>query len=214
MKNEVKNLTEGQVLANLFNHHPELKPRQAAILGAFESLCDCWAKNGKILICGNGGSAADSEHMVGELVKSFMFKRSISAHFYAKYEKMYGSVPGWLEGSLPAISLVSQSAFFTAFANDADAVGVFAQQVYCYGQPGDVLFAFSTSGNSKNVVEAARVAKAMDMKVVALTGADKSALASLSDVCIQVPEDETYRVQELHLPIYHALCAAAEARFF
>lgn len=178
-------------------------------------MLDAFKTGGKLLVCGNGGSAADSEHVVGELMKSFRFKRPVDSSFLASYRAANdGDAPSWLEGALPAISLVSQTALSTAFGNDEAAVGVFAQQVYGYGKCGDVLLAISTSGNSANVIEAVKVARAKDMKVVSLTGASESALTSLSDVCVRAPRDEVFRIQELHLPIYHALCAAVEAELF
>ena len=152
---------------------------------------------------------------MGELVKSFRFKRSVDGAFLEAYREINGEeAPSWLEGALPAISLVSQTAFTTAFSNDEAAVGVFSQQVYCYGAPGDVLLAISCSGNSANVVEAAKVARARGVKVVGLTGYKESDLSRRSDVCIRVPRNETFQVQELHLPVYHCLCAAVEAEFF
>lgn len=173
------------------------------------------ALGGKLLVCGNGGSAADSEHTVGELMKSFRFKRPVDADFLVAYREANGEeAPAWLEGALPAISLVSHTALSTAFGNDEASVGVFAQQVYGYGEPGDVLLAISTSGNSGNVVEAAKVARAKGVKVIGLTGARESKLTPLSDVCIRVPRTEVFQVQELHLPVYHCLCAAAEAELF
>lgn len=169
----------------------------------------------KLLVCGNGGSAADSEHTVGELMKSFRFKRPVDRAFSEAYRDANGTeLPSWLEGSLPAISLVSQTALSTAFGNDEAAVGIFAQQVYGYGEPGDVLLAISTMGNSANVVEAAKVARAKDVRVVSLTGAKESKLTGISDVYVRVLRDEFFRVQELHLPVYHVLCAAVEADMF
>ena len=158
---------------------------------------------------------ADSEHTVGELMKSFRFKRPVDPAFEDAYRKANGlEAPGWLEGALPAISLVSHTALSTAFGNDEASVGIFAQQVYGYGEAGDVLLAISTSGNSANVVEAARVARAKGVAVISLTGSAPSALSDISDVCVRVPRDEVFRVQELHLPTYHLLCAAAEADVF
>ena len=148
-------------------------------------------------------------------MKSFRFKRPVDRAFADAYRVVNGAdAPAWLEGSLPAISLVSQTALSTAFGNDEAAVGVFAQQVYGYGEPGDVLLAISTSGNSANVVEAVKVARAKGVHVVSLTGSKESRLTGISDVCVRVPRDEVFRVQELHLPTYHVLCAAVEADMF
>ena len=210
-----KQMTEQGVIDELFSRYPSLLGCRDDIIRALGVLCSCWESDGKLLVCGNGGSAADSEHVVGELVKSFKFKRPVDADFIRRYRDVHGEeVPEWLEGALPALSLVSQTALSTAFSNDESAVGVFAQQVYAYGCRGDALLAISTSGRSGNVVEAAKVALANDMSVIALTGAEQGPLSTLATVCVAVPETETFKVQELHLPVYHALCAAAEARFF
>lgn len=207
--------TEAEVLVTLFERRPELLACEEGIREAENVLVRCVRSDGKLLVCGNGGSAADSEHVVGELMKSFRFKRPVSPAFLAAYREANGEeAPAWLEGAVPAVSLVSHTALSTAFGNDEASVGVFAQQVYGYGRSGDVLLAISTSGNSANVVEAAKVARALCMPVIALTGAKESALSSVSDVCVRVPETETFRVQELHLPVYHALCAAVEAALF
>ncbi len=210
-----KQHTGEEVLDALFRRYPDLECCRTSIAQAHELLLACYRAGGKLLTCGNGGSAADSEHIVGELMKSFMFKRPVDEAFAARYRELHGcEAPGFLEGALPAISLVSQMSLSTAIANDVGADGVFAQQVYGYGQPGDVLMAISTSGNSSNAVEAAKVAKARGMKVVALTGQAPSRLSALADVAIAVPSNETFAVQEFHLPVYHALCAALEAELF
>lgn len=205
----------GKVLDSLLMNYPELASCEMQIRSAARILVGAFQVGNKLLVCGNGGSAADSEHVVGELMKSFRFKRPVDKDFVDAYrEKICEDAPEWLEGALPAISLVSQTALSTAFGNDEAAVGVFAQQVYGYGEPGDVLLAISTSGNSANVVWAAKVACAKGMRVVSLTGRHESALTKLSDACIRVPRDEVFRVQELHLPVYHALCSAVEAELF
>lgn len=204
-----------EVLEELFDRYPALELCRADVLEAHRLTVECWEGGGTLYVCGNGGSAADSEHIVGELCKSFMFKRPVDPVFASAYHEQFGEEPpAWLEGALPAVSLVSQTALSTAFSNDQRAVGVFAQQAYAYARSGDVLLAISTSGNSANVVEAVKVALARGARVVALTGARQSVLSALADVCVRVPEAETFKVQELHLPVYHALCAAAEARFF
>lgn len=207
--------TYAEVLDALFGNCPELRSCEDEIRAAAKLLLDSFRTGGKLMVCGNGGSAADSEHVVGELMKSFRFKRSVDPTFAVAYRGVNGTdAPSWLEGALPAISLASQTALSTAFGNDEAAVGVFAQQVYGYGEEGDVLLAISTSGNSANVAEAAKVARAKGVRVVSLTGSRESALTALSDVCVRVPRDEVFRVQELHLPVYHALCAAVEAAMF
>ena len=195
----------------LFERYPQLKGCEGEIKKAFELLLACYEGGGKVLTCGNGGSAADAEHIVGELLKKFRKHRDIDAAVAAK---LPAELAAKLEGALPAVSLVSMSGILTAFANDVAWETAFAQQVYGLGAAGDVLIALSTSGNSANCVAAAQVAKAKGMKVVALTGADGGKLAALADAAIRVPERETYKVQELHLPVYHALCAALEDRLF
>lgn len=212
---EAKQYTCDQIEADLFRRYPQLEGCRNDIVAAEQAMIANWRAGGKLLVCGNGGSAADSEHVVGELMKSFRFKRSVDVGFSAAYRARFNEdAPAWLEGALPAISLVSQSALMTAFSNDEAAMGVFAQQVYGYGCKGDVLLGISTSGNSENVVQAAKVALAKEMTVIALTGESASKLSKLADVCIRVPETEVFKVQELHLPIYHMLCAAAEAELF
>lgn len=207
--------TGDECLETFFERYPDMLACEAEVRGARAVLRDSFAAGHKVLSCGNGGSAADSEHTVGELMKSFRFKRPVNDGFKAAYREANGcEAPEWLEGALPAISLVSQTALSTAFGNDEAAVGVFAQQVLGYGEAGDVLLAISTSGNSANVVEAAKVARAKGVKVVALTGAKVSKLAELADICVRVPRDEVFQVQELHLPTYHVLCAAVEADLF
>lgn len=207
--------TGDECLETFFARYPDMKACEAEVRAARAALRDAFSAGNKLLVCGNGGSAADSEHTVGELVKSFRFKRPVDGGFLSAYREANGcEAPAWLEGALPAISLVSQVALATAFGNDEAAVGVFAQQVYGYGGAGDVLLAISTSGNSANVVEAAKVARAKGVRVVSLTGARESALTALSDVCVRVPRDEVFQVQELHLPVYHVLCAAVEADLF
>lgn len=204
-----------EVLETLFDNYPELLACEQEVRRAAALLTSAFRAGGKLLACGNGGSAADSEHVVGELMKSFRFKRPVAEGFAASYREANGEeAPAWLEGALPAISLVSQAALSTAFGNDEASVGTFAQQVYGYGEEGDVLLAISTSGNSDNVVEAAKVARAKGVEVVALTGERESALSRLAGVCVRVPRGEVFRVQELHLPVYHALCACAEADLF
>lgn len=207
--------TGDECLAALFARYPDMAVCKAEVRAARDILVSAFRGGHKLLACGNGGSAADSEHAVGELMKSFRFKRPVNPAFLEDYRCANGcEAPGWLEGALPAISLVSQTALSTAFGNDETAVGVFAQQVYGYGEVGDVLLAISTSGNSANVVEAAKVARAKGVKVIALTGEGHSKLADLADSCVRVPRSEVFQVQELHLPVYHALCAAVEADLF
>lgn len=206
-------------LADLLLRHPELECAEGDMRRAFDAIRSSFASGGKLLVCGNGGSAADSQHIVGELMKSFRIPRPVDAAFEraareALGPERAGALCGGIEGALPAVSLAGEDALMTAFANDRASDHALAQQVYGLGRAGDALLALSTSGTSRNVVLAAETAKARGMAVVSLTGAPRSPLCGLSDVCVRVPESETYKVQELHLPVYHALCAALEEEFF
>lgn len=213
MKHAVENIFEG-----LFKQYPELECCRNIIEKAFEVLKKCFENGGKVLICGNGGSAADSEHIVGELMKGFLLKRPISD---ADKEKLKAAFPedsdyfsDKLQGALPAISLVSQLALSTALINDIGADMIFAQQVYGYAQQGDVLISISTSGNAKNVANAVMVARVMGAKTIGMTGGNGGLLQDLCDITIRVPPNETFKVQEYHLPVYHVLCAMIEEEFF
>ena len=199
------------ILEELSERYPQLKGCVGEISTAFDLLLTCYRNGGKVLTCGNGGSAADAEHIVGELLKKFRKHRDISPEIAARLPP---ELVAKLEGALPAVSLVSMSGILTAFANDVAWETAFAQQVYGLGNSGDVLIALSTSGNSANCVNAALVAKAKGMKVVSMTGEGGGRLAALSDASVRVPETETYKIQELHLPVYHALCAAVEDQLF
>ena len=200
-----------EIFDELYERYPRLKPCEGEIARAFGILLACYRSGGKVLACGNGGSAADAEHIVGELLKKFRRHRDIDSGVAAKLPP---ELVAKLEGALPAVSLVSMSGILTAFANDVAWETAFAQQVYGLGKSGDVLIALSTSGNSANCVNAALVAKAKGLKVISLTGAGGGRLGDLADAAIRVPETETYRIQELYLPIYHALCAGLEEAFF
>ena len=200
-----------KTLTELFMRHPALEANQNAVGRALDLLLETFRNGGKVLVCGNGGSAADAEHICGELLKKFKKRRQVAPSIAAKLRP---ELAGKLEGSLPAISLVSMSGIITAFANDVAWETAFAQQVLGLAHPGDVLIALSTSGNSANCVAAAEVMKAIGGKTIALTGAKDSKLSEIADVAIKVPEIETYKVQELHLPVYHALCAAIEEELF
>jgi D-sedoheptulose 7-phosphate isomerase len=200
-----------KIIDELYVRYPQLEGCRGEIEKAFDILLACYRAGGKALVCGNGGSASDSEHIVGELMKKFRRHRDIDAALAAKLPP---ELAAKLEGALPAVSLVSMSGILTAFANDVAWETAFAQQVVGLGRPGDVLIALSTSGNSANCVNAALVAKAKGMKVVSLTGAGGGKLGAVADASLAVPETETYKIQELHLPIYHALCAALEETLF
>lgn len=206
-----------KVLEELGVRYPALVGRLDDIKKAFVVLDECYQKDGRVYICGNGGSASDSEHIAGELLKCFKKKRALPLDF-AKNLEEYGEEGALLlqdlEGGLPAIPLCGFPGFTTAFANDKNPTLVFAQLVNSLGREGDVLVALSTSGNSKNCVYASIAAKAKGMKVVFLGGGNGGKLKELADVSVIVPEKETYKVQELHLPVYHCLCAMLEEEYF
>lgn len=202
----------------LVARYPDLKECKQSVIDAYLLMEECYEKDHKLLIAGNGGSAADSEHIAGELMKRFKIVRPVPSAFANRLKKI-DPVRGEdlaknLECGLMAIPLVAHEALSTAYINDVDGVGVFAQQLYGFGRPGDVFLGISTSGNSKNVMSAAVVARALDIKVIALTGAGNSELAEIADTAIKVPETETYMIQELHLPVYHCLCLMLEDHFF
>ncbi len=203
---------------NLINRYPILLECRNDIICAYEVLEEAYKNDKKLLIAGNGGSAADSEHIAGELMKRFMIARPVNKEFA---DKLIGvdSVRGLelahnLERGLMAIPLVAHEALSTAYINDVDGLGVFAQQLYGFGREGDVFLGISTSGNSKNVLSATVVARALSIKVIGLTGKNGGELARVADVAIKVPEEETYKIQELHLPVYHCLCMMLEDCFF
>jgi phosphoheptose isomerase len=213
MRDEVK-----VIIDELIRNYPDLSDCKSNIEKAFSLLKQCYTCKGKVLVCGNGGSAADSEHIVGELMKGFRYGRKISNENKEKLKAEFPEDAEYLssnlQGALPAISLVSQSAVFTAFINDVAPDMIFAQQVYGYGKSEDVLIGLSTSGNSKNVVNGIKVAKTFGIKTLGLTGEAGGLMEELCEVNIKAPAKETFRVQEYHLPIYHALCAMLEAEFF
>lgn len=201
---------------DLIERYPVLKTCKDNILNALGILIECFSSNHKLLIAGNGGSCCDAEHIVGELMKSFKKKRPISEELSNKLiaidSDLGFELSKKLQASFPAIALNSHPGLNTAFTNDVDNGGLltYAQQVNGYGQKGDVFLGISTSGNSKNIIYAAITAKAKGLKVISLTGKDGGKLAKQSDVSIIVPSDETFMIQELHLPIYHFLCLMIE----
>ena len=203
---------------NFLERYPRLEQAKGDIEKAFDILKDSFAGGCKLLIAGNGGSAADAEHITGELMKTFAKKRKLPDSFISEICKVDTEISDYivprLQPGLPAIALGSHISLNTACLNDIDGNIIFAQQVYGYGKEGDVFFGISTSGNAKNVLYAAGVARAKKLKVIALTGADGGKLKSFADVCICVPETETYKIQELHLPVYHLLCLMLEEHFF
>ena len=195
-------------MKELCERYPKLEACCEDIKNALELMIDTYKNGGKILVCGNGGSCSDSEHIVGELMKGFLLKREVTD------EHIPETLRKNLQGSLPAISLPSQAAILSAFINDVEPSMAYAQMVYGYAKPEDLFIGISTSGNSLNVVNAAMVAKSLGVKALALTGEKESRLSELCDVTIRVPECETFKVQELHLPVYHYLCAETENAFF
>jgi len=207
-----------QHISLLIDRYPKLIVCREDIIRAYELLEMAYSSGRKLLVSGNGGSASDSEHIVGELMKEFKLKRKVyrqQADALKQIDSELGQIlADNLQGALPAISLTGHSSLTTAFMNDAMPELVFAQQVNGYGKPGDVYLGISTSGNSKNVLYAAVNAKAKGLKVIGLTGEKESKLMKYADVCIRVPESETYKIQELHLPVYHCLCLMLEDKFF
>ena len=206
------------MLDELIKRYPILERVREDIEAVYGILERCYENGGKLLIAGNGGSAADAEHIVGELMKGFVKRRPVTEEMKEALEKA-DPVRGKelsekLQGGLPAIALMDHAALSTAFANDVDGMLSYAQQVNGYGKPGDVFLGISTSGNAENVMYAAVTAKAKGMQVVGLTGKDGGKLAGIADAAVIVPEMETYKIQELHLPVYHALCLMLEHRFY
>lgn len=206
-----------KILVELIEKYPQLQDCFADIEKAFSLLKTCFENGGRVFTCGNGGSSADSEHIVGELLKNFKKRRPIENEMYNSLQA-FGEDGAYLcerlEGAFPAYSLNSQTGIMTAFANDKSWDATFAQQLYGLGTKGDCLFTLSTSGNSKNCVYATLVAKAKGIAIIALTGMGGGKLGKICDCTIAVSETETYKVQELHLPVYHCLCAMLEEEFF
>lgn len=202
----------------LVERYPSLESAKGDIIAAYFLLEKCYENGGKLLVAGNGGSAADAEHIVGELMKGFKMSRKPENAFAEKLveenQELGLILAENLQGALPAIALDGHSALSTAYMNDCEPLLCFAQQVNGYGKAGDVFLGISTSGNSKNILFAATTAHAKGLKVIGLTGAKDSKLKDMSDVCIKAPQTETYLIQELHLPIYHCLCLMLEDKFF
>lgn len=202
----------------LMSRYPQLGGCKASIEGAMDLLRNMYQAGGKLLCCGNGGSCADCEHIVGELMKSFLIHRPLTDEVKGNLDGLFPedseTFYKCMQRGIPAISLPSQVAVLSAYVNDVDPEYMYAQLVQGYGKAGDVVLCISTSGNSKNVVRAAQMAKALNLKTLALTGAKDSKLSALCDVTVQVPETETFKIQELHLPVYHYLCAQLEEELF
>jgi len=210
-------MKENLYIDQLIQEYPVLSDCKDDIMNSFIAMRESYLQGGKLLICGNGGSGADAEHMVGELMKEFYIKRPISREMKDKLTS-FGEdgkiLSEHLQGALPAITLTSNIALSTAYANDAKPELVFAQQVFGYGKVEDVLLGISTSGNSRNVIYAIETAKAKGLKTIGLTGKTGGALKEICDICICAPSEITYKIQELHLPIYHTLCRMIEEVFF
>jgi D-sedoheptulose 7-phosphate isomerase len=206
------------MIQELITRYPVLSVCRNDIQAAIDTMIRCYEHGGKVLLCGNGGSCADSDHIVGELMKGFLKKRPLSdaqkAAMKARSATLDDSLLNALQCGLPAISLPSLTALNTAFCNDADPELIYAQAVLALAKPGDVLIAISTSGNAKNVFAAVQVAKGLGVIVIGLTGNTGGKLKQYADIAVCVPETETFKIQELHLPVYHTVCAAVEAHFF
>lgn len=205
------------MLNELFARYPALRSCEKEIADARDALIACYEGGGKVLLCGNGGSCADCDHIVGELMKGFLKKRPLSEERRAEMQKNYAVDDGILsklQAGLPAISLPAITGLNSAFCNDVDPELIYAQSVLGLGKAGDILIALSTSGNAKNVAAAVSVARSIGMTVIGLTGEKGGRLREMADITVNVPERETFKVQELHLPVYHYLCAAVEAHFF
>ncbi len=210
-----------KIINNVIERYPALEDCRSGLFSSMEIICNGFRNGGKLITCGNGGSAADAMHIVGELMKGFLLPRKIenfNPEFVKRAQELFPVDVEFfkanLQSALPAISLVGETSLITAFANDMSPNLIFAQQIFGLGKRGDVLLAISTSGNSDNVLFAVEVAKIMGIKVVAMTGRRGGRLRHLSDAAICVPADSSYTIQEFHLPIYHMICLAAENEFF
>lgn len=205
-------------LEDLMLRYPQLQVCHADILETYELIRQTYEAGGKLLVAGNGGSCADADHIVGELMKGFCLKRQLPSSFVEKMKAVGGETGSYLgeclQGALPALALQTQQALATAYLNDVGGESMLAQALYGYGAERDCFLAITTSGNSQNLIYAAVTARAKGMKVIELTGRDGGRLKSFADVSIIVPEHETFRIQELHLPVYHCLCLMLEEYFF
>lgn len=204
------------ILEQLIARYPVLASCRNEILSTFNAWTSCFQSGRKLMICGNGGSSADSQHIVGELMKEFNQKRALEESFVRKLENTFpdDGLASRLQAPLPAIALGMNAVLTSAYSNDVAPEMIFAQEVYGYGKKGDILLGISTSGNSKNVVNALKVAKSMNIKCVGMCGENGGALKELCDICIVIPEKEVYLIQELMLPVYHALCRMVEAHYW
>ncbi len=207
-----------EIIKELTERYPDLIGCVDEIKKASNVIIDCYKNGGKLLLCGNGGSAADCTHIVGELMKGFLKKRPVgeelAGKLMAQNSKVDTELLKNLQCGLPAVNLCESSALLTAYCNDVDPDYIFAQQTFGLGKEGDVFIGLTTSGNAKNVNHAARIAKALGMTVIGMTGMGGGKLSENADICIKAPASETFKIQEYHLPIYHAICAAVEKAFF
>ncbi|MBQ9358885.1 MAG: SIS domain-containing protein [Abditibacteriota bacterium] len=202
-------------MKDLFDNYPQLGYLRPALEQAVDEAYSSVVKGGKILVCGNGGSAADSEHIAGELLKGFLKQRPLSREFRASLQQQGGAgLADRLQRGIPCISLVSHSALLTAVINDNGAELMYAQQVCALGRKGDVLIGISTSGNARNVCNAHITANALGMTTIGMTGESGGRLGELSQILLNAPASETYRIQEYHIALYHRFCAALEERLF
>lgn len=213
----MKEITQNFVKA-FFDRHPDLVPLQEQILQACNTLITAFQNGNKLLLCGNGGSCADCDHIAGEFLKGFLLKRPVNDDLKNKMAEKYGQwgaeIAEKLQQGLPTISLVTHSAAISAFENDVDPELIYAQQVLAYGKPGDVLIGISTSGGAKNVAAAVMTANSLGLHTIGLTGKDGGKLAQLAELSLIMPQCETYRIQEDHLAVYHLLCAVVEYELF
>lgn len=218
MSMKAKTMDSKQIRDELFQRYPALVSCQKEFDEAYSVILDCYRKDGKLMLAGNGGSAADSDHFTGEMTKSFKFSRRLDSGFEQKLESLYGDegkkLAENLEGGLMCIPLTQFAAANTAFMNDVLPEAAFAQLVQTFGRENDVFIGISTSGNSRNIILALMAAKARGVRTVCLTGATGGKCREFADVCICAPETETFKIQEYHLPIYHALCSMVEADLF
>ena len=214
----MKSMQAEKEIAVLIERYPVLSGLRNNLILAAETIIDAIKNGNKVLVCGNGGSAADSMHIVGELMKGFMLERKLTNELQKQIRQQFPDEADHyiknLQQPIPAISLVNEVALTTAFSNDKCADLVMAQQVPGSGRRGDVLIAISTSGNSANIVHAAKIASVLGLKIISLTGTSGGELANITDILLAVPAQITYQIQELHLPVYHALCLAVEKELF
>jgi len=203
-------------ITKLYQNYPELEPMNDKIKQALDELTACFAGGGKLLLCGNGGSCADCEHIAGELMKGYLLKRPLTAEEKQALQAAgdTGALAQKLQRGLPSLVLTGLPALSSAFLNDVDGSMIYAQQAFAYARKGDVMIGISTSGNARNVCMAAIAVKARGGRVIGFTGEGGGTLAQYADILLNVPVTETYRVQELHLPLYHALCAEVEDAMF